>query len=99
MRWTWHSRKNLANRRRHGLGFETAVRVFADPFAMSEVDRVVEGEERWQTIGLIDAVVVILVAHTYEGGLDGSETVRIISARRATSHERRRYEEERRRHR
>ena len=98
MRWTWDPNKNLANRRRHGISFETALRVFADPFAMSEQDRVVDGEERWQTIGLIDGTMVALVAHSHREDPDGTETIRIISARRATSHERTRYEVERHRH-
>lgn len=98
MRSTWDPKKDRINRRKHGLGFETALRVFSDPFAMSERDRIEDGEERWQTIGLIEGVMVVLVAHTFREDPDGTVTVRIISARRATSQERRRYEEERRRH-
>ena len=86
------------NRRKHGISFETAVRVFSDPFAMSEQDRIEDGEERWRTIGLIEGAVVVLVAHAFREDPDGTATIRVISARRATRHERRRYEEERRRH-
>ena len=46
------------------LAFETAVRVFDDPYGLSVQDRIVDGEARWQTIGLIEGVVVLLVAHT-----------------------------------
>ena len=95
---TWDLNKDRINRRKHGFGFETALRVFSDPFAMSEQDRTADGELRWQTIGLIEGVMVVLVAHTFQDEPDGTTTVRIISARRATSHERRRYEEERHRH-
>ena len=98
MRWTWDPDKDRANRRKHGLNFETAARVFADPFAVSEQDRVEDGEARWQTIGLIDGMLIVLVAHTYRVESDGTIAVRIISARRASSPERRRYEQERRRH-
>jgi uncharacterized DUF497 family protein len=36
--------ENVANKRKHGVDFETALRVFADPFALSEQDRIEEGE-------------------------------------------------------
>ena len=55
-------RGNLA---KHGISFETASLVFEDPLALSVQDRVVEGEGRWQTLGMIGGVVVVLVAHTY----------------------------------
>ena len=97
MRWSWDPNKDRINRQKHGIGFEPALRVFSDPFAMSEQDRIEDGEERWRTIGLIEGVLVVLVAHTFREDPDGV-TIRIISARRATRQERRRYEEERRRH-
>lgn len=99
MRWSWDPRKDRINRRKHGIGFETALRVFSDPFAMSEQDRIEGGEERWRTIGLIEGATVVLVAHAFREDQDGTATVRIISARRATRQERKRYEEERSRHR
>jgi uncharacterized DUF497 family protein len=42
-------------------------------------------------MGLIGGAVVLLVAHTVEER-DGEEVIRIISARKATAHERRAYE-------
>lgn len=98
LRWSWDPTKDRINRRKHGIGFETALRVFADPFALSEMERLVEGEERWQTIGEVEGLLTVLVAHTFREEDDGTETVRIISARRATRQERKRYEEEKRRH-
>ncbi|MFZ3181665.1 MAG: BrnT family toxin [Methylocystis silviterrae] len=91
--------KNAANKRKHGVDFETALRVFADPFALSEQDRIEEGEPRWQTIGLLEGHLLLLVAHTVreEGDDEVSEEVeiiRIISARKANRKERRRYETE-----
>ena len=47
---------------------------------------------RWQTLGLVGGVVVLLVAHTY-GEEKGEEVIRIISARKATPRERMFYEE------
>lgn len=88
----WDERKNETNKTKHRVSFETAAHVFDDPFHFSRLERVVDGEERWQTVGSADGTILLLVAHTY---LDkqGQETVRIISARRATTHERKRYEQ------
>jgi hypothetical protein len=75
------------------VSFPTATRVFSDPYALVEQDRIENGEERWQTIGIVDGVVMLLVAHTVRQQ-DEIEVIRIISARRADRRERRRYEEE-----
>ena len=93
MRWTWDDGKSLANRRKHGLGFETARLVFDDPLAASRQDPHPD-EERWQTIGMIGNVIVV-VAHTLPrtDHETGEESGRIVSARKATAHERRLYEE------
>lgn len=77
------------------MTFETAVRVFSDPEALLELDRIAEGEERWRAIGKIEGQVVLVVAHTVREEDEG-ETIRIISARSADRRERRRYEEENR---
>ena len=94
VRFTWDPEKAATNDRKHRVTFETAVRAYLDPFAISEQDRIEGGEYRWQTIGSIDGEVVLLVAHTLDEE-DGGEVVHIISARHATRRERRRYEEER----
>jgi uncharacterized DUF497 family protein len=94
MRFVWDKGKNRRNQAKHKVSFETAALVFDDPNTLSIKDRFLEGEERWQTIGLVDGVVVLLVAHTiYEQ--DGEEVIRIISARKATR-ERRIYEQSQR---
>ena len=93
MGWTWDGNKNRVNERKHGLSFETASLVFDDPLAVSHPDPSSD-EGRWHTIGMIGDVVVI-VAHTWpqtEPGT-GIEVGRIISARKATLHEGRAYEE------
>ena len=51
----------------------------------------VEGEERWQTIGMVNGVLLILVAYTVVD--EKEEVLRIISARRVTRQERIEYEE------
>ena len=92
MRFEWDEAKNDANRRKHGLSFETACRVFEDPLVLSQPARVVEGEQRWQTMGEVAGVALVLVAHTIREGQD-DEVIRIISARRATRHERKQYQQ------
>ena len=92
MRFVWDEGKSRSNRAKHKVSFETAELVFEDPFAISIQDRIVEGEQRWQTLGLVGGAVVLLVAHTYEEK-NSEEVVRIISARRATPRERMFYEQ------
>ena len=93
MRWTWDPRKNRRNTKTHGLSFETAALVFDDPHAASRRDPCVD-EPRWQTMGMIGTVVVVVVHTWSESDPDlGEDSGRIISARKATSHERRAYEE------
>ena len=65
--------------------------MFDGPLHISNPDQVVDGEQRWQTIGVIGGLAVIVVAHTYWDD-DGDEVVRIISARAASRRERRDYE-------
>ena len=91
-RFAWDERKNQANRRKHQIGFETAVLVFDDPNALAIQDRTVGGEQRWQAIGWAQTSILVVV-HTIGAG-NGTETIRIISARKATPLERRLYEEE-----
>ncbi len=70
--------------------------VFADPFALSLQDRIEGGEARWQTIGLVEGRLLLLVAHTIldETQDESIEGIRIISARKTARNERRRYEDE-----
>ena len=88
MEFTWDEHKNRVNQRKHGISFETAISVFDDPFHVSRQDREKDGEARWQTIGMIRGVQVLLVAHTVE---DEDNVIRILSARKATPPERRIY--------
>jgi uncharacterized DUF497 family protein len=72
---------------------EDAVFIFEDPLHVSAPDRIVDGEQRWQTVGMSNGVLLLMVAHTLETGDDEEEEyVRLISARKAEPHERRRYE-------
>lgn len=99
IRFEWDPVKADSNRRKHGVSFETALRIFADPFALTEQDRIEGGEQRWQTLGVVEDYLLLLVAHTIGSeDEDGQavEVIRIISARRANRTERRRYEQENR---
>jgi uncharacterized protein len=65
LRFEWDEAKNLANQRKHGIRFEQAIEVFKDPLYVLVVDRIENGEERWQTFGLIGSLLLVVVAHTF----------------------------------
>ena len=93
MHFEWDLRKNFLNIKKHKPSFEEARLIFQDPHIYSELDRIVDGEVRWRSIGYIYDVLIVLVAHTIWEDEDVDEVIRILSARRATAHERMRYEE------
>ncbi|MGB9456399.1 MAG: BrnT family toxin [Bryobacteraceae bacterium] len=87
MIFVWDEKKNRSNRRKHGISFETAARMFDDPNVVSYPDRMVDEEERWHSIGSGGDIAIILVVHTSEEQ-NGEEEIRIISARKASPRER-----------
>lgn len=87
----WDTNKAKSNLIKHGIRFEETVLVFDDPYHLSLQDRHENGEFRWQTIGLVHGLIVIMVAHTVRFE-SGDEVIRIISARKADRKERSRYE-------
>lgn len=91
----WDEPKARANLRNHGVSFELARRAFDDPFAILVQDRIEGGEVRWQTLGMANGVILLLVAHTIIEWDGGIEIVRIISARRADRSMKRQYEQNR----
>lgn len=94
MRITWREEKARRNRLKHGLGFDLAAQVFADPLARTVWDRAVDGEERWRTFGVVamgNGFKLVVVVHTYPD-LDDETWVHVISLREATPHERRQFE-------
>lgn len=93
MRFEWDEAKDLANQRKHGIAFKTAIRVFADPLHVTKFDRIVDAEVRFQTFGEVGGIRLMMVVHT-DRDEDSEEVARIISARTATSEERRSYETE-----
>jgi len=90
-RYDWDDAKAQSNFRKHGIRFEQAILVFDDPLARFVQDRVVDGEERWQVIGMAGGCLMAVVTDTYQEIAD-MEIVRIINARPPTKNERRLYE-------
>ena len=91
--FSWDAAKNESNKRKHGVSFETAQFVFNDPLHITRQDRTENGELRWQTLGTVGGLQLLLVAHTWHDEHDGSEHIRIISARMASKVERKAYEQ------
>ncbi|MFA6969985.1 MAG: BrnT family toxin [Gallionella sp.] len=90
----WDEAKAHANLKKHHVSFELAARVFFDPLALAYQDRIENGEHRWQTLGMVEGCLVLLVAHAVRHDV-GGEVIRIISARKADKKERKNYEENR----
>ena len=85
----WNTRKASANETKHGVSFEEAITVFADPLArIFEDEEHSETEKRELIIGHSGQRNLILVSF-----VETDDVVRIISARKATRTERRDYEE------
>jgi uncharacterized protein len=95
VRFEWDVDKATTNQRKHGVSFEVASLVFSDPHALTEQDRIEAHEYRWQTIGLVGGLTLLLGAHVDRMD-DNEDVVRIISARRAVRAERQRYDQARR---
>ncbi len=90
----WNPDKAESNRTKHGVSFEEAMLVFADPLALSRLDdEHGQDEERWVTLGRTGADRLALVVHTHDELNDDTIVIRIISARRPTRRETRQYEE------
>jgi len=90
MIFEWDEEKDEINKRKHGLSFKDAKYVFADPFSISRNDYT-ENEPRRQIMGHIGGSLLVLVVYTMRNK-QGEEVFRIISARKATTAERRKYE-------
>jgi len=88
MRFSWDPKKDLLNQRDHDITFQEATTVFGDALAItvSDPDHSID-EERFITIGQSSSGRLLVVCHIEQG-----DTIRIISARRATTHERKDYE-------
>jgi len=89
LNFEWDQKKAVENRRKHGISFEEAATVFGDPLSITIPDPLHSHQEnRFVIIGRSSKHILLVVIHT-----DRKGTIRIISARRATSQERKNYEE------
>jgi uncharacterized DUF497 family protein/DNA-binding transcriptional regulator YiaG len=83
MDFEWDTAKENANRKKHGVEFRTAAKVFLDPYMIESDDRGAAGELRFNAIGIVDARM-LFVTYTMRG-----HVVRITSARGAEPHKKR----------
>lgn len=82
----WNPAKERINRRKHGIAFADAISVLEDDRAITIDDENID-EDRYITIGMNAMGQILVVIYTWRG-----ESIRIISARNATSAERKEYE-------
>ncbi|MHB1047019.1 MAG: BrnT family toxin [Thermoanaerobaculia bacterium] len=89
MEFEWEAEKARRSIAKHGIPFQEASTVFGDPFAVTIADPAhSKSEARFVTIGLSSQQQLLVVCHT-----ERDQRTRLISAREATRHERRQYEE------
>lgn len=89
MQFEWDPKKAEQNLKKHGISFGEAVTVFYDPLSATFDDPGHSlDEQRYITIGFSSQGHILLVAHAERG-----KTIRIISARLATAHERKKHEQ------
>jgi uncharacterized protein len=88
MRFEWDLKKARRNNKKHEVSFEEAVTVFYDPLSATfdDADHSL-GERRYITIGFSSRDRLLVVSHSERG-----QALRIISARAATTNERKRHE-------
>jgi uncharacterized DUF497 family protein len=87
----WHEKKDAINILKHGISFEVAHQAFFDEQSTTEKHQIVDGEQRWRTIGKIENKIIVFVGHlVFEDDLQ-REVIRIITARKATKQEEREY--------
>ena len=86
MKFEWDEAKRQANIHRHGLDFLDVIRVFEGQTLSFEDERFEYGEQRFITIGFLGIRVILVVNAFIE-----NDTIRIISARKATKHEQKRF--------
>lgn len=90
LNFEWDEKKAKANLKKHKITFDEATTVFSDPYSITiqDPDYSSEDEQRYVDIGGSDKDRVLVVVYTERG-----KNIRIISCRKATRMERRRYEE------
>jgi uncharacterized DUF497 family protein len=90
LQFEWDEEKATSNLRKHGVSFEECITVFGDPQTLTIFDEEhSDQEDRYIDMGRSAIGRVLVVVYTERG-----ESIRIISCRRATSAERRQYEQQ-----
>jgi uncharacterized DUF497 family protein len=90
----WDPRKAHENRDKHDVSFEEAATVFKDSKALSLFDPDhSENEDRWVTMGISEKGRSLIVIHTFREESQDTVTIRIISSRKATKRETKKYGE------
>ena len=89
LRFEWHSTKSAVNAKKHGISFEEAKPVFSDENAklIADPDHS-DDENRFILLGISIRLRTLVVCHCYRGD---DNIIRIISARKATTSERKIY--------
>lgn len=88
--FSWDDRKASENLRTHKVSFEEAITAFLDPLYLISGEFTVGGESRKNLIGCTDNQLLVVVVHLDESENE-DEIYRIISARKATPGEHRKY--------
>ena len=90
--FSWDVRRARINYEKHGIPFEEAATVFADPDGLDWEDPEHSREEtRYRCLGRSIAGRILLIVYTVRRVPHGQETIRVISARQASRKERRAY--------
>jgi len=90
--FTWDAQKAILNFDKHGVFFEEAATVFADPEGLDWLDAAHSAHEaRYKRLGKSLQDNILIVVYTLRRSKDGKETIRIISARPASRKERKAY--------
>ncbi len=90
--FSWDARKAIVNFEKHGVSFEEAATIFADPDGLDWEDRLhATFENRYKRLGNSIKGKILLVVYTVRRTRDDKETIRIISARPASRKERKAY--------
>lgn len=90
----WNIKKAHSNQNNHGVSFEEGATVFTDPLTITIFDPDHSGsEDRWITMGVSEKGRLLIVVHTFQEDNEGTHTIRIISARKASKHEIKQYGE------
>jgi uncharacterized DUF497 family protein len=88
----WDPIKAHENRNKHGVGFDEAATIFKDSNALSILDPDhSETEDRWITMGISEKGRLLIVHHTFREESREEVTIRIISSRKATKMETKKY--------